>query len=201
MKILNLKAVKREKDAAGNFLKDSKQLRREGQVPCVIYGGGDNISFSVDAKDLKPLIYTPNSFIVEFDIDGNKEKAVLRETQFHPVKDEVLHVDFYRVIAGKPIAIDVPVKLEGIAEGVKQGGKLSLSKRKLRVLAWEENLPDELKIDVSGLELGKSIFVNDIHIDGLQILTPGTTAICAVRMTRAARGAAAAAAAATGKKK
>ncbi len=201
MKILNLKAVKREKDAAGNFLKDSKQLRREGQVPCVIYGGGDNISFSVDAKDLKPLIYTPNSFIVEFDIDGNKEKAVLRETQFHPVKDEVLHVDFYRVIAGKPIAIDVPVKLEGIAEGVKQGGKLSLSKRKLRVLALEENLPDELKIDVSGLELGKSIFVNDIHIDGLQILTPGTTAICAVRMTRAARGAAAAAAAATGKKK
>ena len=201
MKILELKAVKREKDAAGNFLKDSKQLRREGQVPCVVYGGGDNISFSVDAKDLKPLIYTPNSFIVEFDIDGKKEKAVLRETQFHPVKDEVLHVDFYRVIAGKPIAIDVPVKLEGIAEGVKQGGKLSLSKRKLRVLALEENLPDELKIDVSGLELGKSIFVNDIHIDGLQILTPGTTAVCAVRMTRAARGAAAAAAAATGKKK
>ncbi len=201
MKVLELKAEKREKDAVGNFLKDSKQLRREGRVPCVIYGGGENISFSVEAKELKALVYTPNSFIVEFTIDGQTEKAVLREIQFHPVKEEILHIDFYRVMPGKPIAIDIPVKLEGIAEGVKQGGKLSLSRRKLRVLALEENLPDELKIDVSALELGKSIFVNDIHIDGLQILTPGTTAVCAVRMTRAARGAAAATAAATAKKK
>ena len=190
MQTLEIKAAKRE--AFGK--KESKAVRAAGQVPCVIYGEGETIHFSVDEKVLKPLIYTPNSYIVEFDIDGRKEKGVMREVQYHPVKDNVLHIDFYRVIPGKPVAIDIPVKLTGNSEGVKQGGKLILSKRKIRVNGTIENLPDELTVDVTTLGLGKSIFVGDLKFDNLDLLTPATTAVCVVRMTRAARGAADAAA-------
>lgn len=196
MKTIEIQGVKRE----GFGKKESKAVRRAGQVPCVIYGGGENVHFSVNTSDLRSLIYTPNSFIIEFNIDGQKETAVMREVQFHPVREEVLHIDFFRVFADKEVAIDIPVKLEGNSEGVKQGGKLMLSKRKVRVSGNLENLPDELTIDISDLQLGKSIFVSDLNFEGLTMLTPASTAICAVRMTRAARGAAAAAAAAANKK-
>lgn len=118
----------------------------------------------------------------------------MREVQYHPVTGDVLHVDFYRVDEAKPVAIDLPVVLTGNSEGVKLGGKLTLSKRKLRVSALVKDLPDTVEVDVTSLGLGKSIFVGDLHIPGLAILTPASTAICAVRMTRAARGAQAAAA-------
>ena len=173
--------------------KESKLIRKEGLVPCTIYGRGETIHFSVDAGSLTPQIYTPQSYLVEFDIDGQKEVGVMREVQYHPVNDTILHIDFYHVIPGKPIAIDVPVRLSGSSEGVKQGGKLILSKRKVRISATMENLPDEIVVDVTSLGLGKSIFVGDLKYDNITILTPATTAICAVKMTRAARGAAAAA--------
>jgi len=171
--------------------KASKAIRREGQVPCVIYGGGETVTFSVNAKDLKPLIYTPNSYIVEFNIDGKTEKAVMREVQFHPVREEILHIDFYRVQAGKPVAISIPVRLTGNAEGVKVGGKLVLSARKLFVSGMVDQLPDEIVVDVTTLGVGKTIFVGDLKSDDLKFLTPATTAVCAVRVTRASRGAAA----------
>ena len=174
--------------------KASRAIRREGQVPCVLYGGGETVSFSVDAKALKPLIYTPNSYIVELTIGGKTEKAVMREVQFHPVREEILHIDFYRVQEGKPVAISIPVRLTGNSEGVKQGGKLILSKRKVRISATMENLPDEIVVDVTTLGLGTSIFVGDLQYDNITLLTPASTAVCAVKMTRAARGAAAAAA-------
>ena len=120
----------------------------------------------------------------------------MREVQYHPVTDNVLHVDSFHVIPGKPISIDVPVKLTGNSEGVKLGGKLILSKRKVRISATMENLPDEIVVDVTKLGLGKSIFVGDLQYDNIAILTPASTAICAVKMTRAARGAAASEAAA-----
>ena len=190
METVKIAGVKR--DAFGK--KESKAVRKEGMVPCVIYGNGEKtIHFAVDARALKPLIYTPQSYLVEFDIDGKKEVGVMREVQFHPVKDTVLHVDFFHVVPGKPIAIDVPVRLSGNSEGVKQGGKLILSKRKVRISATMENLPDEIVVDVTSLGLGKSIFVGDLKYDNITILMPATTAICAVKMTRAARGAAAAA--------
>jgi len=179
--------------------KETKAIRKMGQVPCVIYGNGTTVHFSVDARSLKPLIYTPQSYLVEFDIEGKTEMGVMREVQYHPVTDQILHVDFYHIIPGKPIAIDVPVKLTGNSEGVKQGGKLILSKRKLRISATMENLPDAIEVDVTSLGLGKSIFVGDLKFDNIVILTPATTAICAVKMTRAARGAAAAAEAANKK--
>lgn len=152
----------------------------------MIYGNGETVHFSVDARSLKPLIYTPQSFLIEFDIEGKKEVGVMREVQYHPVTDQVLHADFFHVIPGKPISIDVPVKLTGNSEGVKQGGKLILSKRKVRISATMENLPDEIVVDVTTLGLGKSIFVGDLKYDHITILTPATTAICAVKMTRAA---------------
>lgn len=189
MKHIEIKATKRN-----DFGKKAcRAVRNESSVPCVVYGGGETVHFAIEKTDLKNLIYTPQSYIVVFDIEGKKETAVMREVQYHPVTDEPLHIDFFRVIKGQPIAIDLPVKLYGNSEGVKQGGKLALAKRKLRVLALEENLPDSIDIDVTALELGKSVFVSDVNMDKLSILTPATTAICAVRMTRAARGAAAAA--------
>ena len=186
MKKIGIKATKR--DLFGK--KESKRIRREEQVPCVVYGGGDTVHFSVVTKDLKPLIYSPASHIVELDIEGKKELAVLREAQFHPVREEILHLDFLRVVPGKHVTIEIPVALTGSSEGVKQGGKLILNKRKLTVSGLLEKLPDELTIDISALELGKSIFVGDLSFDGLTILTPATTAVCAVRSTRAARDAA-----------
>ena len=191
MKHLQIKA-----DARTEFgKKGSNAVRKADQVPAVIYGGGDTVHIAVDKPELKQLIYTPHSYIVDFDIDGKKETAVMREVQYHPVTDEPLHIDFYRTIKGKPVVIDLPVTLYGNSEGVKMGGKLSLSKRKLRVSALEENLPDSIDIDVTNVGLGKSIFVSDINVDNVTILTPAETAIAAVKMTRAARGAAAAAAA------
>ena len=144
---------------------------------------------------MKPLLFTPNSYIVELDIDGRKEQAVMRDVQFHPVKDYPMHVDFFRVLPGKPVAIDVPVKIVGNSEGVKLGGKLTVQKRKLRISGLVENLPDFLEVDITNLGIGKSIFVGDLKYDNLTLLTPATTSVCAVFRTRPARGAAAAAAA------
>ncbi len=169
--------------------KATKAVRREGAVPCVLYGGGDVVTFSVDVKSLKELIYTPNSFIVELNIDGKIEKAVLRDIQFHPVREQILHIDFYRVIEGQPVSIAVPVRLEGTAAGVKVGGKLALSARKVTISALEANLPDEIVVDVTELELGKTIFVGDLNVENVKFITPATTAVCAVRVTRATRSA------------
>ena len=138
------------------------------------------------------MIYTPSSYIVEIDFDGKKELAVLREVQYHPVREQILHIDFYRIAAGKPVAIAIPVRLSGNAEGVKVGGKLVLSARKLIVSALVENLPDEIVVDVTPLGVGKTIFVGDLKFDNLKFVTPATTAVCAVRVTRASRGNAAA---------
>lgn len=190
MKTIQIKGVNR-----ANFgKKGSKDVRREGQIPAVIYGGKDEpVHFSVDVREVKPLIYTPNSYIVEFDIDGKKETGVMRDVQYHPVKDYPMHIDFFRVIPGKPVSIDIPVRITGNSEGVKAGGKLTVQKRKLRVSGLVENLPDELTVDITNLGIGKSIFVGDMKYDNLTLLNPASTSICAVIITRAARGAAAAA--------
>lgn len=189
MKTLQISAVSRNDFGK----KAAKAVRREGMIPCVLNGAGEAISFSVDTKSVKPLIYSPASYIVELTLDGQTYQAVMREVQFHPVREEILHIDFYRVQEGKPVAIAIPVRLTGNAEGVKVGGKLVLSARKLVVSAPIDKLPDEIVVDVTTLAVGKTIFVGDLSIEGLQFLTPATTAVCAVRVTRASRGAEAAA--------
>ena len=185
MKTLEIKAVKRD----GFGKKAAKAYRREGLIPCIIYGNGEEVAFTVDTKAVKPLIYTPDSYVVEIEIDGKVEKAVMREVQFHPVREQILHIDFYRVDECKPVAIAVPVRLTGNAEGVKIGGKLALSARKLVVKAMVDKLPDEIVVDVTPLKVGQTIFVGDLQFEDLTFITPATTAVCAVRVTRASRAA------------
>ncbi len=174
-----------------------KALRKKNCVPCVLYGGGENVNFTVTVDGLRNLVYTPHVYIVDLDIDGKKEKAIMKEIQFHPVKDTILHVDFYRITEDKPIVMEIPVQLEGLAEGVKAGGKLALQCRKLKVKALYQMMPERLVINVSNLGLGKTIQVGELHFDGLELLNAKDTVVCAVKLTRAAKGAAATAAAAS----
>ncbi|MDD2491420.1 MAG: 50S ribosomal protein L25/general stress protein Ctc [Bacteroidales bacterium] len=178
-----------------------KTLRREERVPCVLYGENikENVIFSIDKKELGQIIYTPNSYIVELDVDGKKYLATFHSAQYHPVTDEPLHIDFLSIVEGKPVSINIPVVLQGNSEGVKQGGKLMQTTRKLKVSAMLDKLPDSLPVDITNLKLGKTIVAGELSYEGIQILTPKSAIICAVKMTRAAIGAAAAAAAAAAK--
>ena len=178
-----------------------KTLRREERVPCVLYGENikENVLFSVDKKELGQIIYTPNSYIIQLEVGGKSYNATFHTAQYHPVTDEPLHVDFLSISEGKPVVINIPVILKGNSEGVKQGGKRMQSKRKLKVSAMMDKLPDTLTVDISNLKLGKTIVAGELSYEGIQILNPKSTIICAVKMTRAAIGAAAAAAAAAGK--
>lgn len=173
--------------------KDSKTLRKQELVPCVLYGNkAENTNFVLVDKELKGLIYSPSSYIVEVCIDEKIHKCILKDIQFHPVSDKILHIDFLNVDESKPVAIEIPVEITGHSEGVKQGGKLQVLSRKLKVSALIKDLPDELMVDITNLQLGKSISVSDLSYDKLEILTPASKIICSVKVTRAAMGAAAA---------
>ena len=170
MKHIELKGQIRE---AGNKAA-VKAVRRAGQVPCNIYGLGiENVLFTVDAQDLKTITHTPNSYIIDLELsNGTKMYAVLHEVQYHPVTDEALHVDFLAVSEEKPVTIEVPVKVTGHSEGVKMGGKLLVSSRKLRVSAMMNNLPDLLEVDSTHLMIGKQIVAGDLNrnLDGNWLL-------------------------------
>ena len=183
MKHIELKGQVRE---AGNKA-SVKAVRRAGQVPCNIYGLGiENVLFTIDAQDLKTITHTPNSYIVDLELNnGQKIFAVLHEVQYHPVSDEALHVDFLAVCETKPVTIEVPVKVVGHSEGVKMGGKLLVSSRKLRVSAMMDKLPDILEVDSTPLKIGKQIVAGDLNYDGVTIVSPKATIICSVRPTRA----------------
>ena len=168
-----------------------KAIRKNNGVPCVLYGGGENIHFTVSADGLRNLVYTPHIYIVDLIIDGKKYNAIMKDIQFHPVKDNILHVDFYQIDETKPIIMEVPVQLEGLAEGVKAGGKLALQTRKLKVKALYNIIPERLVINVSNLGLGKTIKVGELNFEGLELMNAKETVVCAVKLTRAARGAAA----------
>ena len=183
MKHIELKGQIRE---AGNKAA-VKAVRRAGQVPCNIYGLGiENVLFTVDAQDLKTITHTPNSYIIDLELsNGTKMYAVLHEVQYHPVTDEALHVDFLFVSEDKPVTIEVPVKVTGHSEGVKMGGKLLVSSRKLRVSAMMNNLPDVLEVDSTHQMIGKQIVAGDLSYEGVTIVSPKATIICSVRPTRA----------------
>ena len=172
--------------------KATKAVRYAEKVPCVLYGGEANVHFAVLDKDLKKLLYTPNVYLVNLDLDGKSYGAVMRDIQFHPVKDNILHVDFYQIDEAKPIVMEVPVQLEGLAEGVKAGGRLAASVRKLKVKSVYTQIPERLNIDVTSLGLGKTIKVGELHFDGLELVTSKEVVVCQVKMTRSARSAASA---------
>lgn len=202
--------------------KASKALRADKKIPVVLNGGevitlpyagtlkpGEKIveigngkglittDLTVTQDAVRKLVYTPDIYAIELEFNGEKRMAVLKDIQFHPVKDTILHMDLLEVNDKKPVTIEVPVKLEGHAEGVKAGGKLTLSMKKLKVKAIYTAIPERLIINVDELGLGKSLAVGDLHFENLELVNAKNAVVCAVQLTRAARGAAAAAAAAT----
>ena len=170
-----------------------KAIRKNNGVPCVLYGAGENVHFTVPAEGLRNLVYTPHIYVVDLNIDGKVVNAIMKDIQFHPVTDAILHVDFYQINEENPIVMEVPVQLEGLAEGVKAGGKLALQMRKLKVKALYNVIPERLNIDVTSLALGKTIKVGELNFEGLELLNAKEAVVCAVKLTRAARGAQAAA--------
>lgn len=191
-----------------------KALRKEGKIPAVINGGaivelpykeelkaGQKLvaidemraiiatDITLNTEDVRKLVYTPDIFEIDLTVNGETKKAVMKEIQFQPVKDTILHMDFLEVFPDKPIVMEVPVQIEGHAEGVKAGGKLTLSMRKLKVKAVYSEIPERLVINVDHLGLGKSMAVGDLHFEGLELMNAKNAVVCAVQLTRAARGA------------
>ena len=212
MKTFDLKAAPRTEVGK----KSVKVLRKEGKIPAVLNGGklvelpytgelkeGEKVvaidekrglittDIVVAAEDVRKLIYSPDIFEINLEVNGEVRKAVLKELQFQPVKDDILHIDFLEVLPEKPIVMEVPVQIEGHAEGVKAGGKLTLSMRKLKVKAVYTEIPERLVVNVDSLGLGKSMAVGDLHFEGLELMNAKNAVVCAVQLTRAARGAAA----------
>ena len=181
--------------------KASKLARKEGLIPCNIYGEKKDengnpvaLAFVCPMSELRKVVYTPHIYVVNLNIDGEEHKAVMKELQFHPVTDALLHVDFYEVNEEKPITIGIPVKLNGLAQGVRDGGRINLSIRKINVTAPYRVIPEHLDIDVTNLQRGKSIEVGELSFEGLTLSTPAEVVVCSVKATRASRSAAAAAA-------
>lgn len=175
--------------------KATKALRAQNLIPVVLNSNSKATNLSVSQEAVRKLIYTPEIFVIELDVNGEKHNAVLKDIQFHPVKDSILHIDLLEVSEDKPVVVEVPVKLEGHAEGVKAGGKLALSMKKLKVRAPFTAIPERIVVNVDNLGLGKTLQVCDLHYDGLELVNAKNAVVCAVQLTRAARGAAAAAAA------
>ena len=192
-----MKSFKLSGEARQNLgKKATKEVRRSETIPCVLYGGAENTHFTVTESDVRKLIYSPEVFIVDLAVGKVNTKAVMKELQFHPVSDKVLHIDFLEVSDNKPIVVELPVKLTGLAEGVRAGGKLSLEMRKLKVKGLYSDLPENITLDVTNLGLGKSIQVGKLSFDKFELLNTKNAVVAQVKLTRAARGAAAAAAAA-----
>lgn len=182
MKEYSLKAQAREDK--GKFA--SKTLRKQDLIPAVLYGGEKNINIVVSQREVRDLIYTPDIFLVNLDIDGEVHRCILQELQFHPVTDRVIHLDFLEVQEDKPVMIQVPVQLDGHAIGVRAGGKLQQDIRKLKVKGLYQDIPERLHIDISKLQLGKVLKVNELDFENLEILTPKNAVVAAVRSSRVA---------------
>ncbi len=170
--------------------KDSKKVRNEGNVPCVLYGTDNPVHFYVVKNELLKLIYTPSVYIVNLDVEGQKHLAIMKDLQFDPVSDEVIHIDFKKVFDDKPVKIEVPVAVQGFAKGIRKGGKLQVELRRLKVMALVKDLPDEITIDVSELDLGQSLRVSDIQLENVVILNQKSVPVIRIMITRAARAAA-----------
>lgn len=188
MKEINVSGKKREDLGK----KASKQLRKEGYVPCNLYGAAqadgkpEALAFAAPMSELRKVVYTPHIYVINLNIDGESHTAILKELQFHPVTDALLHVDFYAVNDQKPITIGIPVKLVGLAQGVRDGGRMNLSIRKVNVTAPYQRIPEHLDIDVTNLKIGKSIKVGQLNFEGLEMATSKDVVVCSVKMTRAA---------------
>ena len=170
--------------------KGAKAVRAEGKIPAVLYGGESVESISVDFNDIRHAIYTPAFKLVDLEIDGETVQCIVKDVQFHPVTENIVHIDFLRLIPGHPIKVEVPVRFEGQAPGLRAGGKLVEKMRRIRIKTTPENLIDELIVDVSELMLGSSVRVRDAKIgEGIEIMNPGATPVASVEVPRALRSA------------
>lgn len=185
MKTLEISAVKRTESGK----KKARRLREEGNVPCVIYGGGENIHFYTLEKNFKNLVYTHHVHLVKFDIEGAIHQAIIKEIQFHPVTDQILHIDFIEIFDDKPAVIDIPIDIIGNSIGIRNGGKLRQRRRTIKVKGLVQDLPDVLEIDITNLNIGDSFKVRDLQFDKMELLDPKQTLIVGVVSSRlAAKG-------------
>lgn len=189
MKTLVVKGQKR--NSLGK--KEAKLLRSQEIVPAVLYGAGDPVHFSVPFSELRQLVYTPGVFLIDLDIDGTVYPSIMQDIQWHAVNEQILHIDFLKIEENKKVKIDVPVKVTGLAKGIKAGGKLKTNLRRLKVKALAKDLPDNIEINVTKLGIGQSIKVGDLSLKDIEILDKKSNVVVAVTITRAARSAAGAA--------
>ena len=187
MKEIEVKGQKR----TGLGKKAAKAIRKEGLIPCNLYGEAKNADGAPEAlaiacpmSELRKIVYTPHIYVIKLVIDGEERTAILKELQFHPVTDALLHVDFYEVNDQKPITVGIPVKLNGLAQGVRDGGRMNLSIRKIDVTAKYQAIPEHLDIDVTAMTIGKSIKVGDLHFEGLEMATSKNVVVCSIKATR-----------------
>ena len=182
MKSITIKGSKRE--SVGKV--STKALRNAGKVPCVLYGGDQPIHFSANELAFKNLVYTPSVYTASIELEGGEKfAAILQDIQFHPVSDKILHIDFYQLFDDKPVALNIPVNLEGNSPGVVAGGVLRFPNRRLKIKALPANLPDFLTADISSLQIGDRIFVEDLQNDAYTIVHPDHMVVVQVRMARA----------------
>jgi len=184
MKLFELKAIQRKNLGK----KDSKALRKNKQVPCVLYGGKENVHFSATVSDFKNLVYTHHVYVVDLNIEGKKHLAVMKEIQFHPVSDAINHIDFQEVYTDKPIIIDLPVEITGNSEGVKAGGKVRQRKKYVKVKGLINKLPDSLVIDITDLNIGQSVLAGDLKYENFEILEAPRAMVIGVVSSRVAKG-------------
>ena len=164
--------------------KTTKKLRKEGFIPCELYGGKDNLHFYTEGRLFEKLVYTPNTYLIQIDMEGNKRVAIIQDIQFHPVTDEVLHVDFVEVFDDKKVVIKIPVVVTGNSIGIRNGGKLRLVRRALKVSGLSKDLPDNLEIDITKLEIGDTIKIKDLNFDNIELIGPQNAMVVGVVSSR-----------------
>jgi len=165
---------------------NTRALRNQGNVPCVLYGGEKQVTFYAHENDFRKLVYTPDTFVVDLDVDGKKTKAIMQDIQFHPVSEKILHIDFLEVFDDKPITVSLPVNLSGVAIGVRNGGNLMFRRPKIITKGLVSNLPEAINIDIEHLKIGMFIYIKDVVIEGAEFLAPPNSVVVGVKTARAA---------------
>ena len=167
--------------------KASKSLRAQENVPCVLYGNGENKFFYASESQLRLIIYTPNVYLILLDLNGKKHKAIIQDIQFHPVTDKAIHIDFLEVTDDKKVVVNLQVQTVGNSPGVKEGGKLSIDKKRLKVKAYVKDIPEAVNVDITPLGMGKTIRIGDLNFDKVEFIEPASMPVVSVKATRAAK--------------
>ncbi|MBT6815999.1 MAG: 50S ribosomal protein L25/general stress protein Ctc [Flavobacteriales bacterium] len=182
MKSLAISVIEREKVGKSN----TRSLRNQGNVPCVLYGGEKQVCFYAHENDFRNLVNTPDVYVVELDISGKKTRAIMKDIQFHPVTDRILHIDFLEVFEDKEITISIPVILNGLSIGVRNGGNLMFRRRKIITRGLIDKMPDAIELDIEHLKIGQFIYIKDLDQDGCEFLAPDNSVVVGVKTARAA---------------